>query len=101
MEKVNILLVGGSSEHLLDVAHILESLRENLVQASSQADALRCVETQDFALILVAIPMQATDAIQLIARLKQHKRAHDVPILFLTTPDVDLTGVLSAYPIGS
>ena len=56
-ERVNILLVDDRAENLLALEAILEPLGERTVRAHSGDEALKCLLTEDFAVILLDVQM--------------------------------------------
>ncbi len=60
-QSINILLVDDRSENRLALAAILEPLGQNLVQARSGQEALKCLLRQDFAVILLDVQMPGMD----------------------------------------
>src|SRR5215216_3784625 len=83
-ERANILLVDDRPHNLLALEAILEPLGQNLVRASSGAEALRELLRQDFAVILLDVQMPGTDGFQTARIIKSRERNASTPIIFLT-----------------
>jgi PAS domain S-box-containing protein len=82
--RVNILLVDDKVENLLALEAILERLGENLVKATSGAEALRCLLHQDFAVILLDVQMPGMDGFETANLIRSRERSSQTPIIFLT-----------------
>src|SRR5260221_1343698 len=93
MENVNILLLDNDPIGLEDM---LASLDQNLVQVASVNEALRCVETEDFAVIL--LDTQISGSFELASQIKALKPA--IPILFIAPRDIKEADVLRGYSLG-
>ncbi|MBD2385639.1 response regulator [Cylindrospermum sp. FACHB-282] len=99
--KVNILLVDDHPENLLALEAILNSLNQNLVRATSGAQALRCVLSQDFAVILLDVQMPDMDGFETAALIRQRERSHHTPIIFLTAFSTSESMVFKGYCLGA
>jgi len=83
-ERVNILVVDDMPERLLVYQAILEELGENVLVASSGAEALRRVLAQDFAVIILDVNMPGLDGFETAALIHKRKKSAHVPIIFVT-----------------
>ncbi len=72
--KANILLVDDQPGNLLVLEAVLEGLGQNLVKASSAAQALRCLLHDDFALILMDAQMPVMDGFEAAALIRQREK---------------------------
>lgn len=99
--KVNILMVDDHSENLLALEAILQSLGHNLVKATSGAQALRCLLTQDFAVILLDVQMPDIDGFETAALIRQRERSQYTPIIFLTAFSNSESMVFKGYSLGA
>ncbi|NJO12957.1 MAG: response regulator, partial [Gammaproteobacteria bacterium] len=61
-----------------------ECLNQNLITATSGTEALRCVLTQDFAVILLDVQMPDMSGIEAAAMIRERERSKTTPIIFLT-----------------
>ncbi len=99
--KVNILLVDDHPENLLALEAILDSLGQNVVRATSGAQALRCLLNQDFAVILLDVQMPDMDGFETATLIRQRRRSQDTPIIFLTAFSTSETMVFKGYSLGA
>ena len=83
-EQVNILIVDDRPENLLALEAILDSLKANLVRANSGEQALRCLLSQDFAVILLDVQMPGIDGFETATLIRKRERSRHTPIIFLT-----------------
>ncbi|GAA6615422.1 response regulator [Scytonema sp. NUACC26] len=99
--KVNILLVDDHPENLLALEAILDSLGQNLIRATSGAEALRQLLNQDFAVILLDVQMPDMDGFETAALIRQRERSRHTPIIFLTAYSTSDTMVYRGYSVGA
>ncbi|ARV61758.1 hybrid sensor histidine kinase/response regulator [Nostocales cyanobacterium HT-58-2] len=99
--KVNVLLVDDHPENLLALEAILESLGQNLVRATSGAEALRCLLSQDFAVILLDVQMPDMDGFETANLIRQRERSRHTPIIFLTAFSTSDNMVFKGYSLGA
>src|SRR6185436_16896388 len=99
-EKINILLVDDRSDKLMAVETILAELGQNVVQARSGHEALRCLLQTDFAVILLDVNMPGLDGFETAALIRQRKRSEHTPIIFLTAFPDD-THAVRGYSLGA
>ena len=83
-QKVNILVVDDLPDKRLAFQVVLEELGQNLVMASSGADALRELLERDFAVILLDVNMPDIDGIETAELIRQHGKTKHTPIIFVT-----------------
>ena len=98
---VNILLVDDQPENLLALEAVLGKLGENLVQAASGEEALRCLLNQDFAVILLDVQMPGMDGFETADLIRSRARSQHTPIIFLTAFDSSEHGVFRGYSLGA
>ena len=99
--KVNILLVDDYPENLLALEAILDSLEQNLVRATSGAEALRCLLNQDFAVILLDVQMPDMDGFETATLIRQREQSRHTPIIFLTAFSSSDNMVFKGYSLGA
>ncbi|MBE9127031.1 MULTISPECIES: response regulator [unclassified Coleofasciculus] len=99
--KANILLVDDRPENLLALEAMLESLGQNLVKAHSGEEALRCLLHQDFAVILLDVQMPGMDGFETATLIRNRKRSHHTPIIFLTAFSKSESLMFKGYSLGA
>jgi len=100
-ERVNILLVDDRPENLLALEAILEPLGERLVRAHSGDEALKCLLTEEFAVILLDVQMPGLNGFETAELIKSRERTRYVPIIFLTAISKDEAYVFRGYSVGA
>ena len=100
-EQVNILLVDDRPENLLTLDAILEPLGERLVRAHSGDEALKCLLTDEFAVILLDVQMPGLNGFETAELIKARERTRYVPIIFLTAISKDEAYVYRGYSVGA
>jgi PAS domain S-box-containing protein len=100
-ERVNILLVDDRAENLLALEAILEPLGERTVRAHSGDDALKCLLTEDFAVILLDVQMPGLNGFETAELIKSRERTRYIPIIFLTAISKDESYVFRGYSVGA
>jgi signal transduction histidine kinase/DNA-binding response OmpR family regulator len=83
--KANILIVDDIPDKLLVYRTVLEELGQNIVTATSGAEALKQVLRDDFAVILLDVNMPDIDGFETAELIRQRKRSAHTPIIFLTS----------------
>jgi signal transduction histidine kinase len=83
-DQVNILVVDDLPDKRLAFKVVLEELGQNLVMASSGADALRELLAREFAVILLDVNMPDIDGIETAELIRQHSKTRHTPIIFVT-----------------
>lgn len=99
--KVNVLLVDDRPENLIALEAMLSGLGQNLVKASSGAQALKCLLDQDFAVILLDVQMSGMDGFEAAALIRQRPRSQYTPIIFLTAFSDDQALRSKGYALGA
>jgi CheY-like chemotaxis protein len=99
-DRPKILLVDDRPENLLALEAILASLDADLVRAGSGEEALGALLRAEFALILLDAQMPGMDGFETAARIKRRTRTKDVPIIFLTAVDKELSSSYRGYVAG-
>ena len=100
-ERVNILLVDDRAENLLALEAILEPLGERTVRAHSGDEALKCLLTEDFAVILLDVQMPGMDGFETASYVRQRERSRHTPIIFLTAHDRSEAAIVRGYTSGA
>ena len=99
--KANILLVDDQPGNLLVLEAVLEGLGQNLVKASSAAQALRCLLHDDFALILMDAQMPVMDGFEAATLIRQREKTRYTPIIFITAYELTDVQVFKGYSVGA
>ena len=84
-DKVSILVVDDNPEKVVALGAILDGLGQEVVRAYSGKEALRCLLTQDFAVILLDVNMPGMDGFETAALIRQRQRLEHIPIIFITS----------------
>jgi PAS domain S-box-containing protein len=100
-DRINILLVDDQPNNLLALQSILGESQENLVTASSGAEALRQMLQADFAVVLLDVQMPDLDGFETASLIRQRDRSRDIPIIFLTALSRSETHVFRGYELGA
>src|SRR5437763_2958307 len=98
-----VLLVDDKPQNLMALEAVLSNLHLDVVKARSGEEALRCLLTDDFAVILLDVRMPVMDGLQTAGLIRSRERSRDTPIIFLTASasgsDDDL--VTRGYSLGA
>jgi signal transduction histidine kinase len=99
--KVNILLVDDQPARLLSYETILADLGQNLVQARSGVEALKCLMEDEFAVVLLDVSMPEMDGFETATLIHEHPRFEKTPIIFVTGVHVTELDRLKGYKLGA
>lgn len=80
----NILVVDDQPEKLLVYQTVLADLGENILTATSGAEALRLMLHTEFAVILLDVNMPIMDGFETAALIRGRKKLAHTPIIFVT-----------------
>lgn len=100
-DVVNVLVVDDRQENLVATQAVLEPLGQRIVLASSGDDALRCLLSDEFAVILLDVQMPGIDGFETALRIKERERTRHVPIIFLTALSREQQHTLRGYWAGA
>jgi signal transduction histidine kinase len=100
-QRVNILLVDDQPSRLLSYEAILGGLGQNLVQATSGVEALKCLMESEFAVILLDVSMPGMDGFETAEMIHQHPRFEKTPIIFVTALHVTDMDRMKGYELGA
>jgi signal transduction histidine kinase len=98
---VSILIVDDDSTKRFAIKTILAPLGENVVEASSGADALRQLLRQEFAVILLDVRMPVMDGFETAQLIRQRPRSELTPIIFVTALGQAETDMGRGYDLGA
>jgi signal transduction histidine kinase len=99
-QSINILLVDDQPAKLLSYEAILGELGDNLIKASSAAEALEQLLIYDIAVILVDVCMPELDGFELAAMIRDHPRFRSISIIFVSAVQVTDLDLLRGYGLG-
>jgi PAS domain S-box-containing protein len=96
-----ILIVDDRQENLNALDGVLTPLGYPLIAARSGHEALRLLLEHDVALILLDVRMPDLDGLETAELIKGRARTRDVPIVFLTAANDDISDILRGYGVGA
>jgi len=99
--KAPILIVDDKPQNLLVLADLLAPLGEEIIQAQSGRDALRCLLQREVAIILLDIQMPDIDGYELAGLVRQREKSRSTPIIFITAHDRDHEEITRGYSLGA
>ncbi len=99
--QAHVLLVDDRRANLVALEAILHDLGLNLVTAQSGEEALRRLEEEDFAVVLLDVQMHGLDGFETAKVIRSRERSRHTPVIFLTAHDVDRPLVEQAYALGA
>jgi two-component system sensor histidine kinase/response regulator len=97
----SILVVDDQPANLLAVGALLRSLGHAIVTAASGQEALRAVETREFAVILMDVHMPILDGFETVARLRREQPTVQTPVVFLSAVYDQPLHVQRGYALGA
>lgn len=100
-EPVSVLVVDDQRENRIAIKAILSSPRYRVLEAASEAEALRHLLREDCAVILLDVVMPGSDGFELATLIKQRPRTSAVPIIFLTAQAIDSGLIRRGYEVGA
>ncbi len=100
-EKANILLVDDQRGKLLTYEALLKDLGENLLMASSAAEALQLLLKHEVAVILIDVCMPELDGFELARMIRDHPRFSRTAIIFVSAIHLAETDHLRGYDAGA
>src|SRR5437868_12701697 len=99
--KVNILVVDDDATKRFALRTILSPLEENIIEASSGADALRQLLRNEFAVVLLDVRMPIMDGFETAQLIRQRPRSELTPVIFVTALDQAETDMGHGYNLGA
>src|SRR5437016_5596317 len=99
--KVNILVVDDDATKRFALRTILSPLEENIIEASSGADALRQLLRNEFAVVLLDVRMPTMDGFETAQLIRQRPRSELTPLIFVTALDQAETDMGRGYNLGA
>jgi signal transduction histidine kinase len=99
--SVGILIVDDDATKRFALKTVLAPLGENVIEASSGADALRQLLRQEFAVVLLDVRMPVMDGFETAQLIRQRPRSELTPIIFVTALDQAETDMGRGYDLGA
>jgi signal transduction histidine kinase/DNA-binding response OmpR family regulator len=96
-----VLLVDDIPANLVALGAVLEQLDVRMVEARSGDEALRAIEREPFAVVLLDVQMPGMDGFETARRIRALPGGREVPILFLTAIHRDESNVRRGYASGA
>jgi len=100
-DQAPILIVDDNVHNLLAMEASLERLGEEMVRASSGHEAIKRVQEQDFAVILLDVQMPVMDGLETAEEIRKLKGSNQTPIIFVTAGELTEDLVHRAYAEGA
>ncbi|ULL13742.1 hybrid sensor histidine kinase/response regulator [Paenibacillus sp. H1-7] len=100
-EAIHIMLVDDQPENLLALEAMLGDEPYRLVKANSGEEALRCLLTHDFAVIVMDVQMPGMDGFETARWIKSREKSKAVPIIFVTAAYHEQDQSFTAYEVGA
>lgn len=97
----SILIVDDVPQNLVAMEALLQRDTLRILKATSGAEALEVLLTQDVALALLDVQMPEMDGFALAELMRGSQRTRDVPIIFLTASPNDPTRSFQGYESGA
>ena len=99
--RASILLVDDNPANLLSLRAILEDLGQNLVEVRSGEEALRRVQADEFAVVLLDVLMPGIGGFETARAIRGHERSRHTPVIFMTASDIDRPQIEEGYALGA
>ena len=99
--QASILVVDDDAKNRIAMDGLLRSSGYDVVLAESGEAALRRVDEQDFAVILMDARMPGVDGFTAARTIRERERSRSTPIIFLTGAYEDLSSMFRGYQAGA
>ena len=99
--QASILVVDDDAKNRMAMEELLQSSGFSVVLAESGEAALRSVDDQEFAVILMDARMPGVDGFTAARRIRERERSRSTPIIFLTGAYEDLSSMFRGYEAGA
>jgi len=99
--RTSILVVDDKPQRLLTYDAILESLDLNVVQAPSGQSAIKKLDEEEFAAVLLDINMPGLNGFETAAAIRRHPHGGQTPIIFVTGVHVSDLDRMRGYEMGA
>jgi signal transduction histidine kinase len=99
--QASVLVVDDDAKSLMAMRELLQSPGLKVVVANSGQQALECILRDDFAVALLDARMPIMDGFETARRMREHERARQTPIIFLTGAYEDPPSMFRGYEAGA
>jgi CheY-like chemotaxis protein len=99
--KAKILVVDDRPENLLAMEAKLFALNQTVISVSSGEEALKALNDDEFALVLLAVQMSGMDGYETAAHIKRRSRTRDTPIIFVSSAEMGPRATFRGYAAGA
>jgi serine phosphatase RsbU (regulator of sigma subunit)/CheY-like chemotaxis protein/anti-sigma regulatory factor (Ser/Thr protein kinase) len=100
-EAAAVLIVDDRPENLQALEVFLEPLGNRIATATSGREALRLLDADQFAVILLDVQMPELDGFETAALIRAHAHTRSVPIIFLTGLSASPEHIFRGYEAGA
>lgn len=100
LKPVNILFIDGKKENPYSLEAILERSNLNVINASSDEEALRCINSHELALIVINTRMRGMKGYSTAELIRGNEKAVQIPIIFITVIRKVHRHILKIYESG-
>src|SRR4051812_20055067 len=95
-----ILIVDDAEINQIAFRAVLQDVAQ-IATAFSGEDALRLIEQEDYAVVLLDVMMPGLDGFETLQRIRQTPRGASTPVIFITASQPDDQRVRSGYALGA
>ena len=99
--QASVLVVDDDAKSLMAMRELLQAPGLKVVVANSGQQALECILRDDFAVALLDARMPIMDGFETARRMREHERARQTPIIFLTGAYEDPPSMFRGYEAGA
>jgi len=99
--QASVLVVDDDAKSLMAMRELLQTPGLKVVVANSGQQALECILRDDFAVALLDARMPIMDGFETARRMREHERARQTPIIFLTGAYEDPPSMFRGYEAGA
>ncbi|HEY2146769.1 MAG TPA: response regulator, partial [Pirellulales bacterium] len=99
--RANILLVDDEPANLLALRSLLDGFGQNLIEAYSGEEAVRRMQSDKFAVVLLDVRLPGIDGFETARRIRGLPRSRNTPLIFLTGYDIDRSEIELGYELGA
>ncbi len=99
--RAKILIVDDLPANLVALSQTLAEVEADLITAQSGEEALECLLTYSFALILMDVQMPGLDGYQTAELIRHNPKTRNIPIIFVTAINQSDAQVFKGYESGA